>query len=313
MKSDIRARALQRVLDYSLERHHNAEHRRALERDLAHSRTLEAVGQLAAGVAHEINTPTQYVSDNTQFLRDAFSDVVSALQGLQNMALADEPLDCAELRRILEQADVDYLVKEIPRALASSISGLDHIARIVRAMKEFSHPASDEKTSADLNRSLETTIVVASNEWKYVAEVKTELAADLPLVTCLAGVLNQVFLNLIVNAAHAIGEVVAATPGVKGCITVRTRSAQAGWIEIQIADTGGGIRREHREKVFEPFFTTKAVGKGTGQGLAIARDVIVRKHGGTIDFESEPGKGSCFTLRLPIQAASQESSPAAAA
>jgi signal transduction histidine kinase len=312
VKGAINASALCRVLKYSASRHRAAAERRILVKELEHSRRLEAIGQLAAGVAHEINTPTQYVSDNTRFLRDAFADVVTLLRGLQRSVASGQPPTLEELRGLLAEADVEYLLEELPKSVDQSLNGLGHIARIVRAMKEFSHPPSDEKAPTDLNKALQTTVLVASNEWKYVAQVETELAANLPLVECLAGEMNQVFLNLLVNAAHAVADTESVASGSKGRIVISTRSVGEEAVEIRVQDTGCGIRPEHRAKIFEQFFTTKEVGKGTGQGLAIARNVVVNKHGGTIDFESEVGQGTTFIVRLPRSAATsaQESDAA---
>jgi signal transduction histidine kinase len=166
-------------------------------------------------------------------------------------------------------------------------------------MKEFSHPGNDEMQSIDLNRAIESTLTVCRNEWKYVAELVTDFDPDLPPVTCLPGECNQVFLNLIINACHAIAE--AQTDGTqeKGTITVSTRNLGDA-VEVRIADTGTGIPEEARRKVFDPFFTTKQVGRGTGQGLAIARSVIVDKHNGSLSFETEVGRGTTFIVQLPL-------------
>jgi signal transduction histidine kinase len=312
VKGAINARALLRVVEYSISRHSAAAERRLLVKELEHSRRLEAIGQLAAGVAHEINTPTQYVSDNTRFLRDALADLVTLIRGLQVCVATGQPPSLSEIQRLLAAADVQYLVDELPRAIDQSLDGLGHITRIVRAMKEFSHPQSEDKTPTDLNKALQTTVLVAANEWKYVAEVETDLAPDLPLVECRGGEMNQVFLNLLVNAAHAIAETMRDVPSLKGRITISTRALGKEAIEIRIQDTGCGIRAEHSEKIFEQFFTTKAVGKGTGQGLAIARNVVVNKHGGTIHFESEIGRGTTFIVRLPLGSALREAGNMAA-
>lgn len=301
VKGHINAKALQRVVRYTIQRHRFDAERRALEIQLAQSRKLEAIGQLASGIAHEINTPTQYVSDNTRFLQDAFQDLVATLERLRLSVNEEKLLPVADLKGLLVEADIDYLLEEVPRALAQSLDGLARITRIVRAMKEFSHPAQDQKTPADLNKALENTLIVARNEWKYVAEVVTDFDPELPAVACLPGELNQVFLNLIVNAAQAITEVVGSDSGCKGRITVSTSLLPDGNAEIRFADTGCGIASEHRAKVFDPFFTTKEIGKGTGQGLAIAYNIIVKKHGGTFDFESAPGHGTCFFIRLPVE------------
>ncbi len=266
---------------------------RELESQLARAQKLEAIGQLAAGIAHEINTPVQYVGDNIRFVRDAFAEMDTLLGQLQGLAVSTPALAGA-----LAGADLGFLREEVPRALDQSADGCQRIATIVKAMKEFSHPGQ-EKAPVDLNRAIQSTITVASNEWKYVAEVRTEFDAALPAVTCLPGEFNQVILNMLVNAAHAIGDVVGAGASGKGTITVSTR-AVGEFAEIRISDTGGGITPEVRAKIFDPFFTTKAVGRGTGQGLAIAHDVIVNKHGGSIALESEPGKGATFIVRIPL-------------
>ena len=282
--------------------------RRLLESQLGHAQKLESIGQLAAGIAHELNTPIQYVGDNTRFLQDSFADLLGLLRA--HSALADAarrgPIPAALLDAVeaaAESADLEYLLGEIPNAITQSLEGVDRVAAIVRAMKEFSHPGTAHKTAVDLNRSLESTATVARNEWKYIADLVTGFDGDLPLVPCLPGELNQVFLNIIVNAAHAIGDVVGDGAGGKGTITVTTRAvppAAPTHAEIRIADTGTGIRPEIRSRIFDPFFTTKGVGRGTGQGLAIAHGIVVEKHGGTIVCESEMGQGTTFVIRLPL-------------
>lgn len=275
-----------------------------LEIELAHAQKLESVGQLAAGIAHEINTPTQFVGDNTRFLKDAFEGLLKLIQAYKKMIGACEkdgiqPELLKSIREIEVDSDIDYLTTEIPKAVDQSIDGMDRIARIVRAMKEFSHPGNVEKEMANLNHAIETTIIVARNEWKYLAEIKAELSADLPLVYCFVSEINQVLLNLIVNAAHAIDAASVKKNGEKGLITITTRSVD-GVVEIRVSDTGSGISEEHRARIFEPFFTTKPAGKGTGQGLALAYQVV-KRHGGTISFATETGKGTTFVIRLPIK------------
>jgi PAS domain S-box-containing protein len=267
------------------------EERDRLEDNLRQAQKLEAIGQLAAGIAHEINTPTQYVGDNLRFLKESFGELDSLLGQLVD--LGGNPA-----RAALSEADFDYLKEEIPRALNQSLEGVDRVAKIVRAMKEFSHPAR-EKTATDLNRAIQSTITVASNEWKYVAEVEMDLDANMPSVHCSPAEFNQVVLNMVVNAAHAIADVVGDGGKGKGKIRVKTR-AEGDWAVIEISDTGAGMPAHVQQRIFEPFFTTKEVGKGTGQGLAIAHNVIVDKHGGTIKVSSAPGKGTTFTIRLPI-------------
>jgi PAS domain S-box-containing protein len=277
--------------------------RLALEHDLVQAQKLESIGHLAAGIAHEINTPTQFVGDNLRFLADSFSDLAAVLDRHRVLLLSAKAGTCApdlieaceaEARRV----DLDYLTEEVPKAIAQSSEGVTRIATIVRAMKEFAHPGNDEKACVDLNKAIESTITVARNEWKYIADLTTDLAQDLPLVPCLLGQFNQVILNMIVNATHAIADVVKGT-GAKGTISIATRSV-GGWAEVRITDSGTGIPEEIRRKIFDPFFTTKEVGKGTGQGLAIAHSVIVDKHHGTIAIESEVGQGSTFIVRLPL-------------
>jgi len=278
--------------------------RSLIEVQLRQAQKLESVGQLAAGIAHEINTPIQYIGDNIQFIEESFADLTGLLQAYRKLASAVQsntvtPELVAAVESSMAKADVDYLSKEIPAAVQQSLQGVRHVSHIVNAMKEFSHPGSKEKTALDLNHAIETTVTVARGEWKYVAEVETEFAPGLPSVQCLAGEFNQVILNLIINAAHAIRDVVKHVEGSKGTIHISTRLDKE-WVEIRISDTGTGIPEEIRHRIFDPFFTTKEVGKGTGQGLAIARSVVVDKHGGTLTFESEVGRGTSFILRLPV-------------
>lgn len=285
-------------------RHQEREQRVMLEAQLVQAQKLEAVGQLAAGIAHEINTPTQYVGDNTRFLQEAFSELlpllasVGRIQGGQDASDATpDPLEA--LRDQFEEIDCEYLQHEIPRAIQQSLDGIERVATIVKAMKEFSHPGVAEFTNVDINHAIESTSIVARNEWKYVADMQFDLEPDLPTIPCMAGELNQVVLNLIVNAAHAIGGVVGDTGEEKGVITLATRRVDD-CVEISVRDTGTGIPESARSKVFDPFFTTKGVGRGTGQGLAIAHDVVVNKHGGSIAFETELGVGTVFKVCLPL-------------
>jgi two-component system NtrC family sensor kinase len=179
----------------------------------------------------------------------------------------------------------------------------------VRAMKEFSHPGSSSKAATDLNHAIGNTVLVSKNEWKYVADVVQDLDPDLPLVTCLGGELNQAILNLIVNAAHSIADVVRDHPGAKGTITLRTRrysEKNTEWAQIEVRDTGAGIPEWARPHIFNLFFTTKEVGKGTGQGLSFVYSSVVQKHGGQVFFETEVGVGTAFIMRLPLRARLEE-------
>lgn len=269
----------------------------------AESLKLESIGRLAAGIAHEINTPTQYVGDNTRFLSDAFSNLDRVLSGGQKLLEAirtnQPPEPCvAELEAALESADIEFLAQEIPLAIQHSLDGVDRIAKIVRAMKEFSHPDGDEKTPTDINRAIESTVAVSRNEWKYHCEIVLNLDPTLPHVCCRPGILNQAVLNLLINAAHAVEDRVGKS-GSKGTVTISTQHSPD-VAEIRIADTGVGIPESIRRKIFDPFFTTKEVGRGTGQGLAIVRSAIVDQHGGAIELHSTVGEGTTFIVRLPI-------------
>jgi signal transduction histidine kinase/DNA-binding NarL/FixJ family response regulator len=275
-----------------------------MEVQLRQALKLESIGQLAAGIAHEINTPTQYIGDNARFVQDGFRDVTTLFQVYDRLLSAAREGKVtseivAEIDAARKAADLEFLLTEIPKAISQSIEGVERVARIVRAMKEFSHPGTSEKTPIDLNHAVESTLTVCRNEWKYVAEMITEFDPALPPALVLPGEFNQAILNIVVNAAHAIADVVGGGSKGKGSIHVSTRR-DGGWAEIRIRDTGTGIPEKARAKVFDPFFTTKGVGKGTGQGLAIAHSVVVEKHGGTISFETETGKGTTFIIRLPL-------------
>lgn len=276
-----------------------------LKSDLLHAQKLESVGRLAAGIAHEINTPTQYVSTNIQFMSDAFEDIkklvgvfVKMLEEVKKEPAWHEVSD--EVVACLDDVDWDFLVEEFPLTIKQSQDGLSRVSTIVLAMKEFSHPGGKNKEPVDLNKIIDTTVAIARNEWKYVADVETDLDENLPQVNCLVDEMGQVFLNLLINAAHAIAAKLGENAEIqKGCITIRS-SRQDGWVEVRISDTGTGIPEKVRYRVFDPFFTTKEVGAGTGQGLSIAHDVVTKKHGGTLTFETAIGKGTTFIIRLPI-------------
>ena len=286
------------------ERKRSEQERHLMELQLRQSQKLEAIGQLAAGIAHEINTPTQYVGDNTRFFKESFESIAillrdhkELLEAAQNDRLTPDLV--ARAKEVLMAADLDYLFEQVPTAINETIEGVDRISKIVRAMKEFSHPGGKEKTSADLNKAIESTVTVARGQWKYVADMKLNLDPELPRVPCFLGEFNQCVLNLLINAAHAIGDKLKEKPGGLGLITVGTRRDGA-WVEISVRDTGTGIPESARPHIFEPFFTTKEVGKGTGQGLSMVYCNIVKKHGGQVAFETEAGVGTCFLLRLPI-------------
>jgi PAS domain S-box-containing protein len=281
--------------------------RRALESELRQAQKLEGIGQLAAGIAHEINTPAQFVTDNLTFLEESCAAAFALLEryrtALHN-SVPPAPADLLESLAAEEQiCDLAFIREEVPRAIAQSLDGARRVATIVRAIREFSHPDLAEKTQADLNQGILSTIAIANNEWKYVADMVTDLEETLPRVVCYPGDINQVVLNLIVNAAHAIRA--RLEDAGKGRITVRT-SVCGPFAEIAVSDTGTGIPEAIRTRIFEPFFTTKVVGSGTGQGLSLAHGVIVRKHHGKIWFETEVGVGTTFFIHIPIHPAQAE-------
>jgi PAS domain S-box-containing protein len=283
------------------ERKRTEEERLELETRSQLSQKLQSVGMLAAGVAHEINTPTQYITDNTRFLTDSFTQLFKVI-GSYRGHNASHP-ECTECLKAVAAAEteneLDYLLSEIPRTLEQSLEGLGRISRIVSSLKEFSHPNQAERTGADLNKAIETTVAVSRHEWKYVADVVTEFDPKLPHVECILDEFNQVVLNLVINATHAVGDALKQRGLKRGTITIRTRQ-EPGWAVVEVEDTGTGIPPEVRGKIFDPFFTTKGIGKGTGQGLAIVQAVVVTGHAGRVDFTTEVGKGTTFRLYLPL-------------
>jgi two-component system, NtrC family, sensor kinase len=280
-----------------------------METELRLAQKLESVGRLAAGIAHEINTPIQFASDMATFLRDAFPSLIGVTHGhaaVSRMVLAGDGDAVAAARAAVaaeQDADLAYIVEHIPEASGQVIDGLERVATIVRAMKAFAHPGQDGMATTDLNRAVESTLTIARNEYRYVADLRTDLG-ELPLVQCRIGEINQAILNLVVNAAHAIRETLTGDGDGggggegKGTIVVTTR-ADGDWIRVTVADNGAGIPEAIRDKIFDPFFTTKPVGQGTGQGLALTRSVIAA-HGGTLSFESVVGRGTTFEIRIPV-------------
>ena len=271
------------------------------EKSLDQARKLEAVGRLAAGVAHEVNTPVQFVSDSLAFLGDSMKElmgVVQSLQLVQRSVLDGTPSVEAASRaaEVQEAVEWPYLADAMPKAIDRCVDGLHRVAKIVQSLKDFAHPDSSEMSNADLNRAIESTLTIARGEYKHVADLETDFH-DLPPIACHVGEVNQAVLNIVVNAAHAIEDVVQGTDR-KGRILVRTRS-EAQSVVISVQDSGGGIPESIRDRIFDPFFTTKEVGKGSGQGLAIARTVVHDRHGGELWYESHPGAGTTFFIRLP--------------
>ncbi len=258
------------------------------QREALQASRLASVGQLAAGVAHEINTPIQYVGDNLRFIQDTFPDIVAA---------------CAEVRTrwpeaeaVLDRFGVKGALEEYPDAIDQALQGVGHVTHIVRSMKDFSHPGGGAKVGTDINAAIDSTVIVCRNEWKHVARLTTDLDPDLPKILCFPSDIHQVLLNLVVNAAHAIGE---QPGGAVGEIRVATRR-DGDWVEIRVADSGPGVPKALRDRIFDPFFTTKGVGKGTGQGLSICQDIVVRKHGGKLFLDESAAGGATFVVRLPI-------------
>ena len=301
--ADITARLeqerTQRQLQDQLYSEMQERERMAMELRLAQK--LESVGRLAAGIAHEINTPIQYVGDGVAFLQSAQADherlLAAYRQAFERLARGEPAEPVLEAVKEAQAAvDLEFLGVEVPKAYERTLQGVERVASIVRAMKEFAHPDANEHSPADLNHAIETTLIVAHNEYKYNASVETQLG-EIPQVMCNVGELNQVFLNLIVNAAHAIED--SGKDASSGRITITTAAFRDS-VAISFADNGCGIPEDNLEKVFDPFFTTKAVGRGTGQGLAIARSIVSEKHGGSIDVQSTVGVGTRFIVRLPL-------------
>jgi signal transduction histidine kinase len=305
MASDVQRRDLERahaIIHTAHDRlQRETEARARVEIELRQAQKLEAVGRLAAGIAHEINTPIQFVGDSLEFLRSASGDLFALVERYRaaQRAIFDELPGHPAAREVAaaeEELDYAYIAAHLPSAFTRSAEGLERLAGIVRSMKDFAHPDQKEMQPMDLNRAIEATITIARSEYKRVADVETELEV-LPTITGHAGELNQVLLNLLVNASHAIGDK-AGDAARRGLITVRS-FYEAGEVRISVSDTGCGIPPEIRHRIFEPFFTTKEVGRGTGQGLAIAHSIVTR-HGGSISSESEVGIGTTFTIVLPL-------------
>jgi two-component system, NtrC family, sensor kinase len=266
--------------------------RRRLEQELNAAQRLEAIGQLAAGVAHEINTPMQFIGDNLAFLADAWLRLRPLLQGIEDGGAA------ARIAELRQSADLAFALDEIPASLQSAAQGVERVGELVRSLREFAHPESRQMSAEDLNLAIDRVLTITRSQWKNVAAV-TRVGPPLPLVTCQIGAIHQVLVNLICNAAQAIEDRLRATPGELGTITLTTK-AEDGLATLSVTDSGTGIPEAIRGKIFEPFFTTREVGRGTGQGLAIVRRIVCEQHHGAIEFDTVPGHGTTFHVRLPL-------------
>ena len=281
--------------------------RKKLEAELLHAHKLESIGRLAAGVAHEINTPIQFISDSVRFACDAITDlmpVYARYRELREATPAEFAQRLTELDELETQADVAFLFEQLPGALSRAMDGLHQVANIVRATKDFAYPTTRERRPANINKALQSTLTIGKREYAEIADVELSLG-ELPLVPCHIGELNQVFLNLVINAAHAIHD---RRQGGRGRISVTTQVVGA-QVVIAIGDDGDGIPESIRASIFNPFFTTKEVGRGSGQGLAIARAVVVERHGGSLDFETSPDHGTTFFVRIPLACPRQSGAP----
>ena len=280
--------------------------RMQLENQLQMSQRMESMGELAAGIAHEINTPMQYIGDNVRFLKDAFGDILQLIstyhRHMAKMYPEEKSTSAQDVTKTMQQAeedaDLEFLRIEVPLAVAQTLEGITHVSKIVGAMKELSHPGTGDKMPIDINKVIESTVTVSRNEWKYVADLSVTFDPELPIIHALPEI-NQVFLNIIINAAHAIEDILPENSDEKGNIQIRTSHSNE-FVEIHISDSGSGIPKDKLDKIFNPFFTTKEPGKGTGQGLAISHQIVCNRLGGQLSVKSEPGHGACFIIKLPV-------------
>jgi PAS domain S-box-containing protein len=283
--------------------HLDIQERKEAQLHLIAADRLESVGRLAAGVAHEINTPVQYVNDSLYFIREGVEEL------LRHGAAPVHGGEATAGRRAEPASDLQYLADNLPAACERAVDGVGRIAEIVQSLKEFAHADPEAMCPVDLRRVIGNTLVVARSEYKYIARLTTDLA-DVPDVPCHATLISQVVLNLIVNAAHAIADSTRPA-GELGTITVRTYQ-EGDRVVIAVADTGCGIPEPVRHRIFDPFFTTKEVGRGTGLGLSFVHNVVVKVHGGSVSFQTECGRGTTFCVRLPLQRDSDTQRVAAA-
>jgi signal transduction histidine kinase len=277
-----------------------------LEASLRQAQKLESIGSLAAGIAHEINTPMQFINDNMAYLGGCANSILEVVDEYRRiLETADPNISwqeiAAEVARTIEEKDFDSMQQEVPSAIQESIEGIERVIHIVKAMKEFSHPGQETKCGVDLNQSIRSTVTITKSRWKFLADVKLDLDPDLPTLVCFPGEINQVLVNLIVNAADAIADRFGDSGPIQGAITVRTLRDQECFV-VEVEDNGCGVPMQIRDRIFDPFFTTKDVGKGTGQGLSVCYSIVVNKHQGTLEVESTQWVGSVFRITLPPSA-----------
>ncbi len=277
-----------------------------LEKQLNQAQKMEAIGSVAGGIAHEINNPAQFVKDNTLFVKESCRTLLDLVghyrQSLDTLTM--DTVNAGEQLRLLKEveqkADIGFLLAELPQAIDDALDGIDRISNIVRAMKEFSHPGDGNRELVNVNKAIERAVLVSKGEWKYVADVRLDLDDKLPLIYCFLGEFNQVLLNIIINAAHAMDEKRQQDSAYIGTITIATK-LRGNKVEVSIGDTGGGIPKKFQSRLFDSFFTTKSTGRGTGQGLAISKSIIEEKHGGRLGFETREGVGTTFIITLPVK------------
>jgi PAS domain S-box-containing protein len=283
--------------------------RKKLETELLHAHKLESIGRLAAGLAHEINTPIQFISDSVRFARDAILDLAPVHRGYRKLKVSAQAVPeleevLAELTQIDAIADVTFLLDQLPGALERALEGLQRVAGIVRATKDFAYPTTRERRTANINKALTSTLTIGRSEYAELADIELDLG-ELPLVPCHIGELNQVFLNLVINAAHAIQD---RRRGGRGRISIRTR-VEGAHVVVSVGDDGDGVPEAIKNLIFDPFFTTKEVGRGSGQGLSIAHSVVVERHGGSLSFETAIGQGTTFFVRIPLATSHPSNAP----
>ena len=277
---------------------------RQAQQDLERSQLLQNMGRLAAGIAHEINTPIQFIGDNLHFLAEAWEALCLQYRHLNNALKQTAPCDG---RQDVTQTELSFILAEAPDAIRQSLDGIERISSLITAMRDFSRLDERRMAVADVNRAINSTLTLLRNELKYIADVHMDEDPALSEVYCSVDEISQAVINLLINGGHSIKEKIAAGKCTRGLIHIRTRRV-GDTAEIEIADNGMGIPREVQSRIFERFFTTKrnTQAQGTGQGLAMVRSIIEQHHHGSVTFETEFGNGTTFRLRLPLDHRSQE-------